>query len=217
MNENMTMKKENKMKNIDKMIIALGTALALSTSAYATCANDVNMGGNTISNVADPVANTDVVNKRFLYDTLKEGYIRDDVKEVVASLRTGLMWQDDAAAETVKKQWLTDLNYYRCENEGTHCEDTAGDTAATYCTDLTLGGYSDWYLPNKEELLGIVKRSTSPSISSVFQHTASNVYWSSTTVAGDSSNAWLVYFSNGDQYYNFKTFSYYVRCVRAGQ
>ena len=212
------MKKENKMKNIDKMIIALGTALALSTSAYATCANDVNMGGNTISNVADPVANTDVVNKRFLYDTLKEGYIRDDVKEVVTSLRTGLMWQDDAAAETVRKRWLTELNYYKCENEGTHCEDTAGDTAATYCTDLTLGGYSDWYLPNKEELSGIVKSSTAPTISSVFQHTASRRYWSSTANADDSRYAWHVSFYDGGQYYyGGKTASLYVRCVRAGQ
>jgi len=217
MNENMTMKKENKMKNIDTMIIAVGTALALSTSAYATCASDVNMGGNTISNVADPVANTDVVNKRFLYDTLKEGYIRDDVKEVVTSLRTGLMWQDNTAAETVEKLWLTPLNYYKCTTNGTDCENTAGDTAATYCTNLTLGGYSDWYLPSKEELVGIVKGSTAPTISSVFHHTASSDYWSSTTSAGNSSKAWGIYFNNGYQNRNPKAYSAYVRCVRAGQ
>ena len=46
---------------------------------------------------------------------------------------------------------------------------------------------------------------------------ASNGYWSSTTSAGNSDNAWLVYFDDGNRYGNLKYLSHYVRCVRAGQ
>jgi hypothetical protein len=45
----------------------------------------------------------------------------------------------------------------------------------------------------------------------------SNVYWSSTTNASDSSNAWLVYFNDGYDYQYDKTYERYVRCVRGGQ
>ena len=199
------------MKTTKKMALGVVLAVALSTVVYATCASDVDMGGNTISNVADPVANTDVVNKRFLYDTLKKGHIRDDAKEVVTSIRTGLMWQDDIAAETVKKPWLTPLNYYKCTNNQTDfCTDTAGDTAATYCENLSLGGYSDWKLPTKDEVVGILG-------SSVFTHVASNSYWSSTTNTNYSDFAWFVYFDGRNQKYGSKSFNSYVRCVRAGQ
>ena len=203
--------KGKQMKTTKKMALGVVLVVTLSTVVHATCASDIDMGGNTISNVADPVANTDVVNKRFLYDTLKKGHIRDDAKEVVTSIRTGLMWQDDIAAETVEKPWLTPLNYYKCTHDQTDfCTDTAGDTAATYCENLSLGGYSDWKLPTKDELVGISK-------SSVFTHVASNYYWSSTTNANYSSYAWGVHFSNGNQGYYYKYYSYYVRCVRAGQ
>jgi hypothetical protein len=45
----------------------------------------------------------------------------------------------------------------------------------------------------------------------------SYTYWSSTTVASDSSDAWLVYFYYGSDYWRDKTHEYYVRCVRGGQ
>ena len=206
------------MKTTKMMLLSVVATVALSTGVYATCASDVDMGGNTISNVADPVNNTDVVNKHFFYETLKEGYIRDDSKEVVVQISTGLMWQDNAVAQTVRKRWLTELNYHKCTNNNTDCKNTAGDTAATYCTDLSLGGFSDWRLPTKEELSGIVKRdATNPSISTVFQHTASSHYWSSATYAGYASSAWRVGFNTGSQNRNSKSNSNYVRCVRAGQ
>ena len=46
---------------------------------------------------------------------------------------------------------------------------------------------------------------------------ASNNYWSSTTNASNSSNAWNVNFNNGNDDWNNKTNSNYVRCVRAGE
>ena len=44
---------------------------------------------------------------------------------------------------------------------------------------------------------------------------ASNNYWSATTNASNTSNAWYVYFNNGNENWNDKSNSNYVRCVRA--
>ncbi len=45
-------------------------------------------------------------------------------------------------------------------------------------------------------------------------NTATNNYWSSTSYAADSTNAWNVNFNNGNVNANNKTNSNYVRCVR---
>ena len=109
---------------------------------------------------------------------------------------TGLMWQDDNDAQTIKKDW-----------EG----------AKAYCENLTLGGYSDWRLPNIRELKSITDRTrANPAISPNFTAIASNDYWSSTTAASNSSYAWSVYFSYGYDDRFDKTSSSYVRCVRGG-
>ena len=148
----------------------------------------------------------------------EQNLVRDDSKEVVYQINSGLMWQDDVAAETVTKRWLTPAKFTDCSLSGFNCENTSGDTAASYCTALNLGGYDDWRLPTKEELFGIVKSdATNPSISAVFQHTASAFYWSSTTWAGGSSFAWRIFFYSGFQGDDNKNYSNYVRCVRAGQ
>ena len=145
-------------------------------------------------------------------------YVRDDGDNIVKDNITGLEWQDDLAAKTVTKQWLTDTNYDDCHDNGNNCENTLGDTAATYCSNLVLGGHEDWRLPTADELVGIIdKDKINPAIDNAFQNTVSDYYWSSTTYAGGSLNAWIVYFYNGRQFGRAKTNSYYVRCVRAGQ
>ncbi|MEA2049889.1 MAG: DUF1566 domain-containing protein, partial [Campylobacterota bacterium] len=141
-------------------------------------------------------------------------YTRDDTNDIVTDNITGYMWQDDSSASSVTKRWVTTANY----NAGNY-EDTSGDTATTYCSTLSLGGYSDWRLPSRAELLTIVDRSRySPAIDPVFQNTASYYYWSSSTNASNTSLAWYVYFNSGStDYYRNKYYSYYVRCVRSGQ
>ncbi|HIP12603.1 MAG TPA: DUF1566 domain-containing protein [Arcobacter sp.] len=42
----------------------------------------------------------------------------------------------------------------------------------------------------------------------------SSNYWSATTNASDTSNAWNVNFNNGNDNWNDKTNTYFVRCVR---
>jgi hypothetical protein len=124
-------------------------------------------------------------------------YTRDDAKEIVTDHITGLEWQDDAEAKTVTKNWAD---------------------AKSYCATLSLDG-SGWRLPSRKELVGLSDYGRiNPAINPTFTNVASNNYWSSTTYAGNSGNAWYVDFSDGGQdNYNLKSYDFHVRCVRAGQ
>lgn len=115
---------------------------------------------------------------------------------IVSDSTTALQWQDNEVGSEMT--W---------------------EDAITHCEDLVLDGHSDWRLPNLKELTSLVDDSrVSPSIdTSVFEYTTSNLYWSSTTYAGNASLAWSVHFSSGSQYYSNKGNNPYVRCVRAGQ
>jgi len=148
-------------------------------------------------------------------------YTRDDVNDTVTDNLTGLMWQDNADAATVTKQWLTSANYNICTNDTSSpaCNDTSGDTAATYCSNLVLGGYTDWRLPTASELEGILDYGkVYPAIDTAyFNNVSSNYYWSSTTIEGYKDYAWGVDFYYGYVYYGNKDYNYYVRCVRGGQ
>ena len=225
------------MKNLTRTtLISLATVTALTLGAWATCADDVDMGEHNIINVADPVNDQDVATKKYVDDLLidvndllidlgaKHLYTRDDAKETVKDMVTKLMWQDNEEAKTIQKQWLTDAKYDNCleaierEEELGRCDDTTGDTAATYCSNLELGGYNDWRLPTKTELSGIVKEDAgSPTISDVFNNTSASFYWSSSSLVGYENKALFVNFNHGNVNGNPKDFSEYVRCVRDGQ
>jgi type II secretory pathway pseudopilin PulG len=78
--------------------------------------------------------------------------------------------------------------------------------AARYCADLTLGGYSDWYLPSENE---IYKLYLNQNAIGGFV----NYFWSSTQ--RDASDAVLQYFGNGNSFYSSKSNTAYVRAVRS--
>lgn len=63
-----------------------------------------------------------------------------------------------------------------------------------------------WRLPTVEEL----KEAYDNNV----QGFQSNFYWSSSTYAQSTNDAWFVDFYNGSVYDNIKTLNYYVRCVR---
>jgi hypothetical protein len=76
--------------------------------------------------------------------------------------------------------------------------------ALTYANNLDLGGHSDWRLPNVwlngQGFSGVQAG-----------------YWSSTTYAPNTSNAWYVSMSSGNVSNIIKTNNYYVIAVRSGQ
>jgi len=140
-------------------------------------------------------------------------YIRDDDKDVVLDTNTSLMWQDNVLA---KKPWLSFDNMYVKKRY----MDTSGNSATTYCTDLTLGGYKDWRLPSIDELESVGRPHTRENrnlMLSVFRVNPSLYYWSNATVAGQIISAWQVHLTSGHQTYTRKGFHCRVRCVRAGQ
>ncbi len=122
------------------------------------------------------------------------------IGNIVTDSQTGLQWQDNTEASTVtEKNWVE---------------------AIKYCENLTLDGYSDWRLPNVNELKSIIDRSKKdPAIVDGFTNVKSGYYWSSTTTITHKRTAWYVDFNIGyiNNDGNKANVDYYVRCVRAGQ
>ena len=91
--------------------------------------------------------------------------------------------------------------------------------AAQLCASMDFDGFKDWFLPSKDELnlmyqnlaqkgLGGFRRTVDQT-----NWTHTHVYWSSSQ--NNNDNAWLQYFSNGNQVGIFKYGTFSVRAVRA--
>ncbi len=125
----------------------------------------------------------------------------DNGDGTVTDNNTGLMWQESPAVD-----WGDEKTW---------------EEAIIHCEDLSLGGYTDWRLPNIRELVSITDDFYyDPAIDTTsfpFETGGQTYFWSSTTSASDSSSAWFVYFSDGAVAIYDKSSNHYVRCVRGGQ
>ena len=134
----------------------------------------------------------------------------DNGDSTVTDNSTGLMWQKCsvgrsgstcATGSATTMIWATT---------------TAELSAVVTCQDATTAGYTDWRLPNVNELQSLVDYSrVNPSINiTYFPNTAASNYWSASTFVNSPSIAWYASFSYGYVYNLSKTNLYYVRCVR---
>ncbi len=120
----------------------------------------------------------------------------DNKNGTITDTTTGLIWQKEAPEETMT--W---------------------EKAQEYCRNLDLDGKTDWRSPTITELKTIVgySRYNPATNTTYFPNSVPSFYWSSTTLAYNTSLAWGVYFYYGfDDNFN-KTNSHYVRAVRGGQ
>ncbi|WP_375238154.1 hypothetical protein [Aurantibacter sp.] len=96
-----------------------------------------------------------------------------------------------------------------------------GTHPAKICQESIILSFRDWYLPSKEELnLMYLNKSTINTTCLANGGTAFNeaTYWSSSNYTGGSSNLWLQWFTDGNQYAFGSGVDYpnsYVRAIRA--
>jgi hypothetical protein len=95
-------------------------------------------------------------------------------------------------------------------------------SAIDYANNHTLCGYSDWRLPNVNELESLVNADVSNTATWLNGQGFTNVqafgyYWSSTTSAVSTGTAWVVVIGLGDVFYVYKGEGSYVWPVRTGQ
>ena len=122
---------------------------------------------------------------------------------------------------------VTGLMWMRCSLGQKWDGKTCSGTAATYSwagalqagSNQEFAGYSDWRLPNKNELETILEEScNSPAINArIFPATPPAYFWTSSPYAGSASGAWSIDFGYGSVNASVKSGTLNVRLVRGGR
>ncbi len=87
--------------------------------------------------------------------------------------------------------------------------------AKLYAGSLSLNGMADWRLPFSHELESLLDRTRyRPVMRKDIPFRDSLSYWSATTFAENTQNAWIVMFDGAYVLSYYKTNAYHVRCVR---
>jgi len=170
------------------LAFALSLSLAALPSSAQTCQAGV------------PLANTPMLQSSSDYS--------DNANGTVTHNKTGLMWKRCAEGQS----W-----------SGGTCSAVASATSMTWKNSLaaaknsSFAGYTDWRLPNINELMSISEEcGDSPAINTAqFPNTPQSGFWSSTprNLAG---YAWAVSFYSGTLQTQESIVGNYVRLVRAG-
>jgi hypothetical protein len=135
-------------------------------------------------------------------------------------LKAGVAWPNPrftgATADCVTDN-LTGLMWVRAPSNVL----TTWINALTSAEGLTLCGFSDWRLPNVNELESLVNgESVSPAAflnTQGFSGVQAGRYWSSSSLAGNTGDAWVIDMSDGSLPGDGKSDSRFVWPVRAGQ
>ncbi|MCK6557413.1 DUF1566 domain-containing protein [Candidatus Binatia bacterium] len=142
----------------------------------------------------------------------------DNGDGTVTDTKTGLMWEKLSADGSIHDAY------------NTYTWTAAVTTKIATLNGGGFAGYTDWRLPNINELLSLVNYGAlGPAIDAAFNTacvpsctvttcscTVSSYYWSSTTYRSSPSGAWVVGFGSGDVGAGLKSTNFYVRAVRGG-
>ncbi|MBF0539484.1 MAG: DUF1566 domain-containing protein [Nitrospirae bacterium] len=183
---------------INTLIIAM---LFLALSAYAGTVNLPQTGQTPSYDANSPQRDDGAIRAGVAWPNPR---FTSNGDQTITDNLTGLVWTKDANLAGTYKTWQQALDYVASMNSG----------AGTY-------GYTDWRLPNINELESLVHEGwANPSTwlnSQGFINVQSDYYWSSASYAGNTSVAWIVYLNGGDVNASDKSDSLYVWPVRSGQ
>jgi hypothetical protein len=86
--------------------------------------------------------------------------------------------------------------------------------AAKLCDNLVEGGYSDWYLPSRDELTQLYNNRVAIEN---FSSTVFSYYWSSTQSSENPRDAWGRDFNNGysDAFETYQSVPFRIRAIRS--
>ena len=152
--------------------------------------------------------------------------------ECVKDNNTGLVWEGKTASPATSRLGTSTYTNYDDVNSAqkyngsaypTQAEINASTNSIGYVNSVnasSLCGYTNWRMPTKEELQGIVVSGNYPTIDTTwFPNTRAYYYWTSSPSVGYSNYAWGVDFSVGvvDYHGNRYDYGFAVRLVRASQ
>ena len=210
-----------------------GTSSTYTTPATAV-ANDHNAVFTVeVSNSAGPAVTSSATLSVFAdrYSRVPNGASTYALTECVKDNITGLVWEgknpinsSSRAANTTYTNYDSTTSAQKPSANGftrinpTQSELDVGTNSIGYrdaVNGSALCGYSDWRLPTKDELLGIVVSGTNPTIDTTwFPNTQTSIYWSRSPYEGFAHVAWYVSFDLGTAYFISRDYQYRVRLVR---
>ncbi|HFB53324.1 MAG TPA: DUF1566 domain-containing protein [Sulfurimonas autotrophica] len=83
-----------------------------------------------------------------------------------------------------------------------------------YCSQLNLGGFHDWRMPDREELIGLAKNK---KLKRLFVNLEDALYWTRSEDKDDNLFAYTIYSGNGHDSISDKCDKYFVLCVRTAK
>ena len=184
----------------------------------------LNIGAGACSVNSAPVAKTGQTTSYHTHDdgNLKKGVswpstrFTDNGNGTVTDNLTGLIWLENANCAGVTVNWETAVDYCAALYDGcTTCFGTGGDCGLD---DDSVAG--EWRLPNVKELQSLIDFGRYyPALPSLHPFTGVQdyYYWSSSTTAGVTDDAWVVFLRSGYVVNDNKTYTDCVWPVRGGQ
>jgi len=142
----------------------------------------------------------------------------DNGNGTVTHTKTGLVWKRCSEGKIWNGSFCTGTSFLYTWQAGLQRAQTLNNSGG-------FATFTDWRVPNQNELKSIVERRCSPAVNSTIfnpeKHQPIPIFhWSSTPQATSPSSgtmAWVIYFTGGEDFARTKSLKGYVRLVRGGQ